>query len=117
MGFRTGILGSIPDSMINVGRMLFRCELCFEKALWERGKKLKDPWIAHPLGPTGKVSQQEKQFSLGTWIADSGDNVIISFSISQLDRHLDTRPTVLDALTPFSSLAIGGINGEVKMCS
>ncbi|GIX99394.1 hypothetical protein CDAR_297201 [Caerostris darwini] len=89
----------------------------FCRALWERGKKLKDPWIAHPLGPTGKVSQQEKQFSLGTWIADSGDNVIISFSISQLDRHLDTRPTVVDALTPFSSLAIGGINGEVKMCS
>ncbi|GFU56651.1 hypothetical protein NPIL_369351 [Nephila pilipes] len=35
------------------------------------------------------------------WISDSGDNVIISFSISQLDRHLDTRTTSGGRSHPF----------------
>ncbi|GFR13205.1 hypothetical protein TNCT_734381 [Trichonephila clavata] len=52
------------------------------------------------------------------WISDSGDNVIISFSISQLDRHLDTRTTSGGRSHPFPatppfflSRAIGGIKG------
>ncbi|GIX75064.1 hypothetical protein CEXT_32481 [Caerostris extrusa] len=86
------------------------------RTLWE-WEKIKGSVDCPPPWAQWESFSTRDAISLSTWIADSGDNVIISFSIFQLDRHLDTRPTVVDALTPFSSLAIGGINGEMKMCS